>query len=376
MNWWCLVSISHSVSISSTQIILGGLLFYWIYISYKHKDFSLGRDPLMIALGVMFITGLISVIAGPYKLRAAEGITNYWIFLYLFAGIYYIKDTATLKRIYYCAALGGAIISVTGLYQTLVAGEFRAEGFYSHPLTFANVLTILITMNAVLILRKGWNDKKELAYLMVTVLLMFAAVLASGSRMPILTLAAIFPVIAVATLRWKGLALSIIVLAAGVVAIYFSPSMKQRFIWSLSQDLSDGMTSFGNRLELWKASWEMFKDRPLFGVGYKNFSKVVRDYLTQDVYSVAHAHNAYIQHIVLHGIVGFASLLAFLGLIIKRVFGVVNRSPYHFASLFILAAFLICGLTENTLSDSEVAMFCMFLVGSAIGSGERNETSH
>jgi len=73
-------------------------------------------------------------------------------------------------------------------------------------------------------------------------------------------------------------------------------------------------TSVGARLEMWKSSYLIFKENPIFGVGEGNFKEgniklINKGLINSNVGQFNHPHGEYITTIVEQGIVGLIVLL-------------------------------------------------------------------
>jgi O-antigen ligase len=101
--------------------------------------------------------------------------------------------------------------------------------------------------------------------------------------------------------RWRWIALSVVVVAAlGITALLGTP----RFAGLL--DPHSGTLFF--RLQLWRASWEMFRDHPWLGVGPDNFLYQYRGrYILPSAWQephLSHAHNLLLSYATRLGILG------------------------------------------------------------------------
>jgi O-antigen ligase len=111
--------------------------------------------------------------------------------------------------------------------------------------------------------------------------------------------------------------LATIVVAAGVFTT--SPAVQNR-IYDARDDVaayanaSNVDTSIGQRLELWKGSWHIFREHPVFGIGRADFRAELeklaeRGIITPSVVVMPHSHNAIFFHMALWGIFGLAGIL-------------------------------------------------------------------
>jgi O-antigen ligase len=132
------------------------------------------------------------------------------------------------------------------------------------------------------------------------------------------------------------------------------------------------------RLLVWKSSINMFKDRPLTGVGWECYRKAYPAYMIkkEGVHWVnfrkrvfSHAHSNFLNIAAETGIFGLA---AFLWVLISIVISSANiyrntrdkmLKTTALSCLAVFLVFFISGVTEYNFGDSEVAMLFYFLLG-------------
>jgi putative inorganic carbon (hco3(-)) transporter len=159
------------------------------------------------------------------------------------------------------------------------------------------------------------------------------------------------------------------------------------FLASLLMFSSDGITkriySFTNlkdkslqaRVFLWKGGWEMFKDYPVTGCGYKCVDSIYSQYSDPSGW-IAHyrgLHSNIFQLLIDTGIVGLGAWICiwmtYLVEVFKRLRTMAKEASQSNligilmgASAAVLA-FLVGGLFESNLYDSEITMLLYFLMG-------------
>jgi len=80
-------------------------------------------------------------------------------------------------------------------------------------------------------------------------------------------------------------------------------------------DVKNGTnTSVGKRLEVWRSSQYIFKERPLVGIGNGSYPTVIKKYIEKDLVSpsvikMGHAHNTFVEALISKGLVGLIILL-------------------------------------------------------------------
>jgi putative inorganic carbon (HCO3(-)) transporter len=137
---------------------------------------------------------------------------------------------------------------------------------------------------------------------------------------------------------WRALKPGVVGLIAGLAgtawwAIYaHNPGVIRA---SLQASLYAG--GVGNRSELWHAAWNMWRDRPILGIGAGNFEFALPVYGVSGVRT--HANSWYLQSLAEGGVVLFAATLALLAAIFASVIGKDPLRRWRNGSPWILAAF-------------------------------------
>jgi len=126
-----------------------------------------------------------------------------------------------------------------------------------------------------------------------------------------------------------------------------------------------------NRIALWRAGFEIFKDHPLFGVGDIDLAEYYKQYKRPfDKEIQGHMHNNFIHFLVTLGLFGLLALLflfARMIIIDYKIYKDVKDQPFHSSlALGTLAAccgFLASGLTELNFWDHEIQTMVWFTFG-------------
>ncbi len=150
----------------------------------------------------------------------------------------------------------------------------------------------------------------------------------------------------------------VLALAIGV----FSPSARGRAMSSFSSAAGSEADQLSKKLRfrIWNEAFKLIKSSPLTGVGEEikiNFKDVPG--FQNRVWS--ETHNIYLQQAAERGVIGLGILLWVYVVILKSIW----RKPdgWWTALVAILTAFLVAGLTESWINDSEVAMVFWSFVG-------------
>lgn len=365
-----LSAISHSISITFTQgfLIIFTCLLFWK--AFK-KEINLFDCPFTKYYMFLLFTGFLSVIFGINPKRSIASFRDEWLLFYFFVGYFFVKKD-NISKIFLFLLIGGIIASSYSFYQFFIKHYERAQGFYSHALTFGNVLSILTILFISALIVKIYKNKNEFFMYTFSIILFFLAIYLSGGRAAFIFTVLSSCFLLVLAKGKKGIYFSLIIIFVFFIVGYFvykNPTLNRRINELANESINNSMSSIGTRIALWKASFNIFLDYPIFGIGYGNFKGIIKNYLNVPVLTTAHAHNAYIQYIVLHGLVGFASLIIFLyKILIGLVENFKKNKPMATIGLAVMLLFLLQGLLENNFYDSEVAMVFWFILGAILGS--------
>jgi O-antigen ligase len=138
---------------------------------------------------------------------------------------------------------------------------------------------------------------------------------------------------------------------------------------SLSKDKTES-----TRIRLWQTSWNMIKDKPIWGIGLGNFGQLFSQYKVEGKYdNYSHPHNDFLNVAVNSGLLGLLAYLylwaVFLYTSIKTV--LKNKKEgflysIQLAGVVTMVAFLFASLFQCYYTDAEVNMLVMFLLGISI----------
>ena len=123
---------------------------------------------------------------------------------------------------------------------------------------------------------------------------------------------------------------------------------------SINREESEG---FNGRVELWMTGLELFKAKPVFGVGLDNHDEILAELGLPALPVRGNLHNAYIDLLVCCGLAGFACMLAFLLTMLADVikfFRFNDGKTWTLGTVMLasMAAFLLDGMADSTLISS------------------------
>jgi O-antigen ligase len=363
-----LLGSGHMISISATQSLLAGLILYILYRLHQ-RDYDLAVFPYVVAFSVLFFLATLSALLGVDPQRSIKKIFGWWIYLFfpaMYLLVYY--EARVLPRLLLFITLGADAAAAMGAYQFFTGGKDRAIGFFTHALTYANTLGIVLCLVIALLLSQAHTRRWEFWYYTLSVPLILLGLGVSISRGPMLSALLTLLVLLLIRLRRKGVLICCLILAAWGTIVVSSPELKTRYSELVDRSWADPRTSVGVRVPLWKVAVKIITEHPLFGIGERNFRQVALQHLPKPLHTMAHAHNAYLQFALTHGLPAFL-ILAYLlvRILLLAVRQALSGATFGLASLAVMSVFLLEGLTENVLGDSEVAMLFFSLMGAFFG---------
>lgn len=354
--------------------VVGLMLFVQIFLRRK----GLPLRELKSEIGGLFVVsvayvawGLLSSVLNPAAPFAQSGKFAYgyllWILLPPVAFLAQERlDDRGLRQLQVALAVVSAVMGGVAVTQAaygwklagahVVATIGRAQGFYSHPLTFAYVVMLFVPV--------GWLGvlKRPRDGISWTILLGgLAGVYASQSRtvQAVVAAAMVLGALFAAKGRARVVAAGVIAALGIGVAVTDNP-MKERFLRTVSGGYDVKSERYADdRLAFWDVHREMFLERPLIGHG-ENISTAYRVPYYERLGLGAlerkyEAHNTYLQIAVNGGLVGLAIFLMWFGLVFRRARG----TPVAWHALLIFA---VASLTQNSFQDSEVRFALTLLV--------------
>lgn len=252
--------------------------------------------------------------------------------------------------------MGGISIGGLGLWQ-YYNGWDRVGG-YTNAILFSQAALIMFILNMIVVFSCQRMSVSVLAS--IAVISSLYALYQSQSRG--VWIAAVFSIMIVSflKLRHKPIKLSLLIFSfiISMILLYqYSPVVQQRILDAMSDldkiQANSYDTSWGLRLMAWKSAWFGFLDNPIFGIGYHGLDGLRLEQLKSGIvdqfyidHGVSHAHNQFMQNILIRGIFGgMAAILVLIYPIViaRRSFGVFS------ASTLVPVGILICSLSDVPL---------------------------
>jgi len=308
------------------NLILLTCLLYAITL-WRHREPLPRRTPYDIPIFLFLVAGAIGIFVAPDH-RAALGI--YRAFLLEPIAMFYVA-TAVLrsvddaKPLLVVGALSACLFSLAvivtfavvlaggGLDPNNAPGVFginpNAVALYLEPISAVAFGFVLFANNRT----SRWMASVVLAFVL-------PALVCTLSRGTLLA-GAVLAVVAVLSVRDLRLRLGLLGASlVGALALSEVPFVAAR----LANQIDLQHSTLGLRLAIWKVTFQMLKDHPLFGAGLSGYQTVMAHYRTRNLHPEPYAHNIFLTTWSELGLIGLAAFaVIFLGLLWRawRSFG-------------------------------------------------------
>jgi O-antigen ligase len=385
-------------SISVTQIACGIGGFLWLLRTHLTGTWKKQHFPLGIPFLLFVLACLIAVINAydvSYSYPSLKKLLEFLIFFWI---INCVKNNRLRDQLLLVLITSATLAGLFGLYQaweTPVTIASRVEGTLSVYMTFAG---ILMMVGLLALARFLYEHPKEI-WLLPCLGVILACLLFTLTRQA--WLGFIIGATFLISIK-KGKPFLILIISIFVIVFVFKDSIRSKImdvrlainqkseapftknlIFRIQSTLEGGVgDTFSHRVSLWKGGWEIFKDHPLTGCGFRCVDKLHSKYPdpTGWVKRLRGMHNNFIQLAVDTGVLGLFTWIGiwfyFFLMLYKRLValdGDPNEKGIILGSAAGSIAFLTGGFFETNLYDSEVAMTLYFLMALPF-SGSQNNT--
>jgi putative inorganic carbon (HCO3(-)) transporter len=306
-------------SIAGTQTGLCFALLGWIWRIISKKGFnwesSFFELPVLIYLG----TYLISIVFSQNPVRSLVTLRDEWLLVIPFLLINNLKDENFIRKLVNLIILISGIVALYAIWQhysgldlirhkTLIQlppyGRFRSSAFFDLPLTYA-FYAMVIGIVSFCLASSARKTSWKIFYFTVSVLCVTGN-LFSYTRSTLYTQIFAFILFFIFSKSRHKLKESLAVVGYFVAIYLIDPGILGR---SIIMAKADSLQQADIRSVIWSTSFSIFKDHPVFGIGFGNFPEFYRSYLKIPSEIYGHAHNDFLNVAVNAGVIG---LLAFI----------------------------------------------------------------
>lgn len=356
-----------SISISVSQITLGVLLLCLIIYIFDNRYNIIKNDLYFLLFFLYWISAILSTFLGSEYALLVKGLKSPWPMLIFFVSLYFVNKK-NINYVVLAFAIGLFVMSISSFYYYFTLGQvdyryFRSHSFAGPYMITAHLLSIGIIFLIAVVLSKIEKRKWFVLFYIITSVLSCYALFLTATRMPLFTVAVVTGIMFILKLRWKGFILAVCLFIVFASYMILDPYMAARFN-NFFEGFKNPATSHGWRIALWKNSFVLLKEYPLFGIGDGAFEQLIKPLMPKNVIlPMSHAHNSFVMHFVTYGIFGIITFILFYGKIFIDLVKNMFSSPYAFIGLAVFIAYTIEGMTENNFGLSLSSMQALFIIG-------------
>jgi O-antigen ligase len=378
-----------SISIAQIAAGIGGVAWFCkmqLTKSWKEQSWFLGFPVVFYLLACL--VSVANAHDTNYSYPELKKILEWLIFFWV---VNCVPDNKTRDLLSTLLIISATFASIYGFYELFnISGKisewdtnapgYRIEGTMSVYMTFAGLLMIagMVAIGKVLFKRPKEN------WIWGAIIIIFACMLLTLTRQA--WFGSIMGIGFICFVWKKKYFVALVAIFASLIFLALGP-MKSQFKSALITkgntgieaikfrlgsmiDLSGEHNTFKMRLELWKVGWEITKDYPLTGCGFKCVDKIHSKYPdpTGIVARLRGMHNNYIQLAVDTGILGLSAWIG-IWLCFFRLLYMHEKMRHDSSSKWLscgsasaVVAFLFAGFFESNLYDSEVVMLLYFVM--------------
>jgi O-antigen ligase len=351
-------------SITVTQIAFSIGTVAWLFKVHLTKSWKEIRGtPLGLPILCFCLASVLAVITSldlATSLKPLKKILQFAVFFWVVNTVEDERQKDSLIKLLIAAGVLASLVGFSQAWTTAVSLETRVSGTMSVYMTFAGLLMLvgLFALGRVL-----FNETKE-RWVIAAVGIIAFCLLLTLTRQAWL---GFFVGIVTLIIFWnKKYLLALPAIMVGL--LLFSPESVKDRLFSLI-DLKDW--TLQARFFLWQGGWEIFKDYPITGCGFKCVDVIHPQYSDPSGYIARYRglHSNIFQLLVDIGILGFAAWLsiwvAYLLTMYKKWSQLANDNSRALVmgSTAAVMGFLAGGLFETNFYDSEVVMLLYFIMG-------------
>ncbi len=337
---------------------VGFLLLAWLIDLIKNRDFDFNRPlpywPFLALMLLMFFS--------PSSPLIALGTGTFYSIAFPLAIANEIKTKKTIYRIIGLTLFVLTVSAIIANYEFLILGSNRPQGMARFNLTKGNVTAMGVGLLLPLLFVKGKTILFKIA-VSLSLLLNVTALAFSHARGAYL---AFLGVVGCFTLIKKPKMIPLILVGLMIFFLILPVGVQDEFM-SIIYEWQDEV-----RIDMWRSSVDMMRDYPLRGVGFENFGTYYPDYIYEEGQDTRSSpHNSYFNLATELGIPAGA-IFIYLNFLLLRNFYKTSRrkisedgfdSAIFLGIMLALVAFLIAGLFENNITESQTRNFYWALIG-------------
>jgi len=391
----CLMTIAYGGTETWTLIFLSPLIallgMIWIVRSWRQAAFPVNFDSLLFPLLGLLLLAFIQLLplgnsgvppdALTIPASNALSMDAYSTRLFLVrlvgyivffaAALTFIDTENRVRKLVTAIAIFGGSMAFLGIIQKLASPDaiygIRPTpqaipfGPFVNQHHFASLMVLLSGMTLAHIFGNAATTQKKIL-LSISALIMAIAVVLTGSRGGLISYLATLGIAGLAII-WRvressekrpwlpAVVGAIAILITVVGAVIFLGGAESLLRGVGFQNTSDDVSS--GRLHFWSVAVKIFMANPIFGAGFDAFGVAFTKFDTRNgLLRVEQAHNDYLQTLADGGVLGFACVVGFIVLFVRKCLAGISNSVDAFGRVTIIGALAGCvGIMVHSFFD-------------------------
>lgn len=371
-----------STGVTSTCIVLSTLVFIAKCVRlHAWPRFDLG---ICKAIGMyLFMFGITTVASQDFENSMHDFFATAYRFIPLFMAMLCISTQKQLKIVIVAFAVSLFVNDLYGIWQ-FVQNDFvldashRIRGFNNHPVLYCDFMLMGMVVMFYACRKSYFLRWQRYAFVCIGMLSLACMLLSytRGAWVAFVGLCVVIAVLHKSNLK-KNLTYILIGIFSIVVLAYSVPVLHDR----VESIFSTKHPSNHERLLMWNASWEMFKDYPITGVGPDEFKYY---YNTQYIPETAvekpqngdwrtghgSPHNMFFKVLSEGGMIGLTGYLFFNIYLLYRLYRDGKKSQIThslaYMGFLVMLAIHLEGLTNANFIQVPCMRECWFFIGIAL----------
>lgn len=318
LKWGLSNRISFNNSLfSKAYVFLAIIITMFVVIPYSKRSYDIVAMVISLDISALYVacaTPKLTEVKKAMRLIVAVALilSVYVILVAIWPGLYYdyvskildaetVRISNTLLSLNYGIAIGGNVVLID--YIVLLAVLITVNTYVIKGRGLKSLLKLIVLIAVFLLAMVLENRKSEL---IVGVFVAFCCFISKITKttLPkrlrniiVALFAAIIVIIAIAFIAHSGYANRLVFFLKNI-------NIKAILQGKDTVDISSG------RLKLWEKAFQLFKENPIFGIGWGRFSDHIQVYNSIINEQLANVHNNYLQLLCEIGIVGFLLVIA------------------------------------------------------------------
>ncbi|MGB9681995.1 MAG: O-antigen ligase family protein [bacterium] len=341
----------------------GGLLsfiLYFFFSIFSTRDWHFKID---IIPTFLILTFFVSAIFSPFR---GFSLRNFLVVLSLYITYLFLRrerfSQRTISTVMDYLILGGLLTAFGGFVGYLYNGNYANIPFVGKN-GLGTLLATIIPISQIELIRK-----RELFYYLSFIILVSGLLLSmsEGAWIGLCVAECIFLFSGNKRIKHSVLAVILVVAVSLSIFSFHSILTQNSLLPFLSSRISLDSSSKIERIYIWEASWRIFKDHPIFGVGIGSFSLIYPRYRLPQAHelNIAFAHDLPLNLLVETGTLGFFAFFLFLFDIYKRGIALLKRAGNREIILAIIASFtayMVHQLFDGTMWSLHIGIGFWFM---------------